>query len=177
MIAVNTPTSKALRILDNIMEGNTEWFAKDEQHNASLEFAKQKGDYEIITAKFYRAAACVRKLNFVDIDDAIGYLADNHYYNVAGKPTEEPATTAEARCPFAGFIGKQLHVYDSWYGDSRKITIRKAEKSGNRVRFTETDNNLISVPEEYIQDLLQTGYAEYVTEVDHCNVTTRWNLI
>ena len=84
MKAKNTTTNKALRILENIMEGYPEWFAKDGHHSASLEYTVTVDDYEIITAKFYETGTTVRKLNFVDIDDALSYLASNHYYNVAG---------------------------------------------------------------------------------------------
>ena len=66
MKAINTPTSKALRIFDNIMEGYTEWFTKDEHHSASLEFSRIGGDYEIITAKFYGTGVKVRKLHIYD---------------------------------------------------------------------------------------------------------------
>ena len=88
MKTINTPATKALRILDNIMEGDTEWFAKDEHHSASLEYSRVGGDFEIITAKFYGTGAKVRKLNFTDIDEALGYLAHNHYYNVTGHAEE-----------------------------------------------------------------------------------------
>ena len=88
MKAINNPTSKALAILDNIMEGHIEWFAKDEHHSASLEYSRVGGDYEIISAKFYGTGAKVRKLNFTDIEDALGYLAHNHFYNVAGHAEE-----------------------------------------------------------------------------------------
>lgn len=141
MKAINNPTSKALRILDNIMKGYAEWFAKDEHHSASLEYSRVGGDYEIITAKFYGTGAKVRKLNFTDIDDALGYLAHNHYYNVAAYPTdeepaEEPATT-EPASPFADLIGRKLHTYDSWNGSSCCITIEEAEQEPTRIQFGE----------------------------------------
>lgn len=167
MKAINNPTSKALAILDNIMEGYTEWFAKDEHHSASLEYSRVGGDYEIITAKFYGTGAKVRKLNFTDIDDALGYLSHNHYYNVAGNPTEEePAeelATAEPASPFADLIGRKLHTYDSWNGSSCSITIEEAEQE-------------IYVDNELLPTLIKTGHAEESHEIDHCDVKRSWSL-
>ena len=40
MKATNITASKTLRILNNIIEGYTEWFAKDEHHSASLEYSR-----------------------------------------------------------------------------------------------------------------------------------------
>lgn len=184
MKATNTSTSKALRILDNIMEGYPEWFAKDEHHSASLEYSRVGGDYEIITAKFYGTGAKVRKLNFTDIDDAIGYLGHNHYYNVAGNPTEEepaeePATT-EPASPFADLIGRKLHTYDSWYGSSCTITIEDSEPETNGRRFTGTNSyggkSGIYVPDDLLPKLIETGEAEMKQEIDHCTVRTTWTL-
>lgn len=184
MKAINTPTSKALRILDNIMEGDTEWFAKDEHHSASLEYSRVGGDFEIITAKFYGTGVKVRKLNFTDIDDALGYLAHNHYYNVAGNPTdEEPAeepATAEPASPFADLIGRKLHRYDSWYGSSCDITIEEAKQERDSVYFTGTDSyggkSGIYVDNELLPTLIKTGSTERSQEVDHCDVKVRWSL-
>lgn len=184
MKAINNPTSKALAILDNIMEGYTEWFAKDEHHSASLEYSRVGGDYEIITAKFYGTGATVRKLNFTDIDDALGYLAHNHYYNVAGNPTEEePAeepATAEPASPFAELIGRKLHTYDSWNGSSCCITIEEAEQETNAVRFIGTNScrgkSEIYVDNELLPTLIKTGHAEESHEIDHCDVKRSWSL-
>lgn len=184
MKAINTPTSKVLRILDNIMEGDTEWFAKDEHHSASLEYSRIGGDYEIITAKFYGTGVKVRKLNFTDIDETLGYLGHNHYYNVAGNPTEEepaeePATT-EPASPFADLIGRKLYTYDSWNGSSCNITIEGAEQESNSVRFTGTNSyggkSGIYVDNELLPTLLKTGKAERSREIDHCDVKTSWSL-
>lgn len=184
MKAINTPTSKALRILDNIMEGDTEWFAKDEHHSASLEYSRVGGDYEIITAKFYGTGAKVRKLNFTSIEDVLGYLAHNHYYNVAGNPTEEePAeepTTAEPASPFADLIGRKLLAYNSWNGSSCNITIEEVEQSGDEIQFTGTNSyggkSGICVDKELIPTLIETGSAERRHEIDHCDVKKTWRL-
>lgn len=184
MKAINTTTSKALRILDNIMEGDTEWFAKDEHHSASLEYNRVGGDFEIITAKFYGTGAKARKLNFTDIDEALGYLAHNHYYNVAGNPTEEESAeepvTTEPASPFADLIGRKLHTYDSWAGSSCNITIEEAEQETNAVRFIGTNSyggkSGIYVDNELLPTLIKTGHAEESHEIDHCNVKRSWNL-
>lgn len=184
MEAINNPTSKALRILDNIMEGDTEWFAKDEHHCASLEYSRVGGDYEIFTAKFYGTGATVRKLNFTDIDDALGYLAHNHFYNVAGNPTEEvpveePATV-EPASPFAELIGRKLREFDSWYGITHTITIEAAQQLKDSVRFTGKGDwerqAEIYVDNELIPTLIETGKAERHQEIDHCDVKTNWSL-
>ena len=178
MKAINTPTSKALRIFDNIMEGYTEWFTKDEHHSASLEFSRIGGDYEIITAKFYGTGVKVRKLNFTDIDEALGYLASNHYYNVAGNPTEEPQL--EPASPFAHLIGRKLHIYDSWNGSSCNITIEEAEQGTDSVHFTGTNSyggkSGIYVDNELLSTLIKTGKAERSQEIEHCDVKIIWNL-
>lgn len=184
MKAINTPTSKALRILDNIMEGYPEWFAKDEHHSASLEYSRVGGDYEIITAKFYGTGAKVRKLNFTDIDDALGYLASNHYYNVAGNPTEEQPTeetqAAEQASPFADLIGRKLLTYDSWNGSSCNITIEEAVQEADSVHFTGTNSyggkSGIYVDNELLPTLIKTGRAERHQEIDHCDVRKSWKL-
>lgn len=183
MKAINTPTSKALRILDNIMEGYTEWFAKDEHHSASLEYSRVGGDNEIFTAKFYGTGAHVRKLNFVDIDDALGYLANNHYYNVASNPTEERAaemSSAKPASPFDELIGRKLYSYDSWNGSSCNITIEEAKQETDSVHFVGTNSyggkSGIYVDNELLPILIKTGKAERSREIDHCNVTTRWKL-
>lgn len=181
MKAINTPTSKALRILDNIMERHTEWFAKDEHHSASLEYSRVGGDCEIFTAKFYGTGAKVRKLNFTDIDDALGYLASNHYYNVASNPQEqpeEPATT-EPASPYADFIGKKLHSYDSWYGEARTVKIESATEEDKGVRFKGANGcrDTIYVGKEYIAELREKGRAEQHQEVDHCDVKTSWTIL
>ena len=150
MKEINTPTSKVLRILDNIMEGDTEWFAKDEHHSASLEYSRIGGDYEIITAKFYGTGVKVRKLNFTDIDEALGYL------------------------------GRKLYTYDSWNGSSCNITIEGAEQESNSVRFTGTNSyggkSGIYVDNELLPTLIKTGKAERSREIDHCDVKTVWSL-
>ena len=183
MKAINTIVSKSLRILDNIMEGYTEWFVKDEHHSASLEYTRTGGDYEIITAKFYGTGATVRKLNFIDIDDALGYLANNHYYNVACNPAEEQVDkqpVTEPASPFAEIIGRKLHSYDSWNGSSCNITIETAEKTTDSVHFTGTNSyggkSGIYVDNDLVQTLIQTGYAERRREIDHCSVKTTWKL-
>ena len=180
MKAINNPTSKALAILDNIMEGYTEWFAKDEHHSASLEYSRVGGDYEIITAKFYETGAKVRKLHFTDIDDALGYLAHNHYYNVAGNPTKEEPATTEPASPFADLIGRKLHTYDSWNGNSYYITIEGAEQETNAVRFIGTNSyggkSGIYVDNELLPTLMKTGHAEETDEIDHCDVKRSWSL-
>lgn len=184
MKAINTSTSKALRILDNIMEGDTEWFAKDEHHSASLEYSRVGGDYEIITAKFYGTGAKVRKLNFTDIEDALGYLGHNHYYNVARNPTEEePAeesATAEPASPFADLIGRKLHTYNSWDGITHTITIEAAEQLKDSVRFTGKGDwerqTEIYVDNKHLPTLIKTGKAERHQEIDHCDVKTSWSL-
>lgn len=183
MNTTKTTASKALRILDNIMEGYTECFAKDEHHSASLEYTRTGGDYEIITAKFYGTGATVRKLNFVDIDDALGYLTSNHYYNVASNPAEkqlDEEPTTEPASPFAELIGKKLHTYDSWNGSSCNITIETAEQTTDSVHFTGTNSyggkSGIFVDNDLVQTLIQTGYAERHREIDHCSVKTSWKL-
>lgn len=185
MKAINTPTSKALRILDNIMEGDTEWFVKDEHHSASLEYTRIKGDYEIFTAKFYGTGAHVRKLNFVDIDDALGYLASNHYYNVASNPAEEESeepATAEPASPFAELIGRKLHTYDSWNGSSTTIAIETIEHLVDHcsIKFTGTNSwgkeESVYIDECFIPELILTGEAERKQEIDHCDVRTTWTL-
>lgn len=186
MKATNTPTSKALRILDNIMEGNSEWFAKDEHHSASLEYARVGGDYEIITAKFYGTGVTVRKLNFVDIDDALGYLASNHYYNVAGfrnpneEPQPEPEQTTEPASPYAELVGKKLHTYDSWNGSSCTITIEYSEPESGGRRFIGANSyggqSGIYVPDDMLASLIETGKAEATQEIDHCTVRKTWTL-
>lgn len=187
MKAITTTASKALRILDNIMEGCTEWFAKDEHHSASLEYSRVGGDYEIITAKFYGTGATVRKLKFVDIDDALGYLASNHYYNVAGNPAEEPKPEVEPEpeakpAPYSELIGMKLHKYDTWNGGSTTITIETTEHSADSssVKFTGTNNwgkeESIYIAECLIPELILTGGAELKQEIDHCTVRKTWTL-
>lgn len=184
MKALNTPTSKALIILDNIMKGHTEWFAKDGHHSASLEDSKDGGDFEIYTAKFYETGAKVRKLYFTDIDDALGYLAHNHYYNVANNPTEEePAeapAAAEPDSPFADLIGRKLNTYDTWCGNGFNITIEGFEQESDGVNFTGTnrygEKSKIYVNNELLPTLIKTGHAESSHEIDHCNVKRSWNL-
>ena len=168
------------------MEGYSEWFAKDEHHSASLEYTRVGGDYEIITAKFYGTGATVRKLNFVDIDDALGYLASNHYYNVAGfkNPNEdkkpELESTDEPASPFDELIGRKLYSYDSWNGSSCNITIEEAKQDTDSVHFVGTNSyggkSGIYVDNELLPTLIKTGEAERSREIDHCNVTTRWKL-
>lgn len=174
-------TNKALRILDNIMEGCPEWFAKDEHHSASLEYSRVGGDYEIFTAKFYGAGATVRKLNFFDIDDALGYLTSNRYYNVASNPAEEPELATEPESAYAGLVGAKLHTYDSWNGSSCTITIEDSEPQTNGRRFTGTNSyggkSEIYVPDNLLPKLIETGEAEMKQEIDHCTVRTTWTLI
>ena len=181
MKAINTPTSKALRILDNIMEGHPEWFAKDEHHSASLEYSRVGGDCEIFTAKFYGTGAKVRKLNFTDIDDALGYLASNHYYNVASNPAEEPEPATEPESAYAELVGAKLHTYDTWNGNSCAITIEDSKPGANGRRFTGTNNyggkSIIYVPDDLLPKLIKTGEAEMKQEIDHCTVKTKWMLM
>lgn len=184
MKAINTPATKTLRILDNIMEGNPEWFAKDEHHSASLEFARVGGEYEIITAKFYGNSAHVRKLNFTDIEDALGYLASNRYYNVANKPDEQEQLEVTSRkgdpSPIAEFIGKKLLFYESWNGSFCNITIEQVEQHDDSVIFTGANSygekSKIYINDYLIQELLEIGYAESHQEIDHCDVVNRWNI-
>lgn len=181
MKATNITASKTLRILNNIIEGYTEWFAKDEHHSASLEYSRIGGDYEIFTAKFYGTGASVRKLNFVDIDDAIGYLDSNRYYNVASNPAEESEPATEPESAYAGLVGAKLHTYDSWDGSSCAITIEDSEPETNGRRFTGTNSyggkSRIYVPDDLLPKLIETGEAEMRQEIDHCTVITKWMLM
>lgn len=178
MKATNITASKTLRIINNIMEG-PEWFAKDEHHSASLEYSRVAGDYEIFTAKFYGAGAIVRKLNFFDIDDALGYLASNHYYNVASNPAEE--SKPEAKTAIPELIGKKLHEHDTWYGITT-ITIDTIEFLGdtNRIKFTGTNSwgkeESIYIADNLLASLVETGEAETTQEIDHCTVRKIWTL-
>lgn len=186
MKAANIPTSKSLRILDNIMEGYREWFTKDEHNGAYLIFTRTDDGNEIITAKFFGKENCFRKLNFVDIDEALGYLAHNHYYNVTGDPREqtqvEPSKPLKTikNSPFCEFIGKKLYSHDSWNGSSCNITIEGATQETDSVHFVGTNSyegkSGIYVDNNLIQTLLETGKAERHREIDHCNVVTTWQL-
>lgn len=180
MKATNITASKTLRILNNIIEGYTEWFAKDEHHSASLEYSRVGGDHKIFTAKFYGNGATVRKLNFFDIDDTLGYLTSNHYYNVASNPAEESEPATEPKSEYTGLVGAKLHTYDSWDGSSCTITIEDSEPEPNGRRFTGSNSyggkSGIYVPDDLLPKLIETGEAEMKQEIDHCAVITKWTI-
>lgn len=81
------------------------------------------------------------------------------------------------RNPFAEFIGKKLHYYDSWNGNSCDITIEDAEQYVGGVFFSGAGSKYgISVDDEVLDTLLKTGKAERCREINHCMVRSTWKL-
>lgn len=87
MTTIPYTNDKTLRIFENIMEGYPEWFIKDEDNYASLEFRRGHRENDIYTLKLRSMAhSLVTTLVFSDIDDALGYLESNRFFNVLRKP-------------------------------------------------------------------------------------------
>lgn len=77
-------------------------------------------------------------------------------------------------------VGRKLHTYDTWNGDSMTITVEEVKEETDGVRFIGTNScgskSGIYVGKDYVKPLIRTGEAEKHNEVDHCDVRTTWSL-
>lgn len=77
-------------------------------------------------------------------------------------------------------VGRELHTYDTWNGDSMTITVEEVKEETDGVRFIGTNSwggkSGIYVDKEFLKTLIKNGEAVKHNEIDHCDVRTTWSL-